>query len=190
MGHEVEPSHQEDQVDQQHPVAFESHLALLYEGLANIPLAPACFNLGLIGFCLGEEESPDYEEDWRAGTEPKQGTPTVRRSVNEAASKGSREEIAKRVALLHDTTHQTPGLGGEVLQRRSRSIAVEPSHGNAEKCTARKELRVGVAEAGSLGFKTCHVSEADYFMQYIPMVAVVFSPASAGNAVVDKIQSQ
>ena len=169
-------------------MAFDGHLTLLEEGLADIALAPARLNLALVRFGLGEEEPPYYEENGRAGAEPEQGAPSVRRGVDEAASKGSREEIAKRVTLLHDATHQAPGLGGEILQRRSCRVAVEPSHGNAEKCTARKELRVGVAEAGSLEFKTCHVSEADSFMQYIPMVAVVFSPASAGNAVVDKIQ--
>ena len=91
-------------------------------------------------------------------------------------------------ALLEDTAHQSAGIFGKILKGGCGGVSVQTTHGDTEQSSAGEELTVSVAEAGSLEFKPCHVSEADSFIQYIPMVAVVFSPASAGNTVVDKIQ--
>ena len=152
MGHEVKARHQEDQVDQKQPVACNGYFALFYEGLADIALTLARLDLAFIRLGLGEEESPDDEDDGWTGAEPEQRTPAMRRGIHKPAGESSREEIAERVALLHNTAHQTPSFRGKIFQRGGRRIAVEAPHGHAKKCAARKKLGVGVAKPGALGF--------------------------------------
>jgi len=70
--HEVEAGHQEDEVDQQEPVALESHFAFREEGRGDI-LAGFADGFALaedFGFREAETESDD--EDWRAGAEPEE----------------------------------------------------------------------------------------------------------------------
>ena len=92
MRHEVETGHKEDQVQEQGPVALDSDLAFFDESLADVLPRSLCgaadvFVL-LVHVCLGKHETPDDEEDRRAGSKPEKGSPFVRGRVDESPSKG------------------------------------------------------------------------------------------------------
>jgi hypothetical protein len=149
--HKVEAGHQQHKVDKQKPMALESDLSFLDKGLANAAsMGLAQLLVGFVRLGLVQEEAPDDEDDRRAGAEPEQRPPFVRRGADEATSKGSGEKIAKRVSLLQQTTHQTPGFDGDVLEGCGGGIAVEPSHGNAEESSASKELTIRLGETSAL----------------------------------------
>lgn len=59
--------------------------------------------------------------------------------------------------LLQKTTHQTPGLFWKIFKRRGCGIAIQTTHGNAEKGAAGQELAVCVAESCALNLR-CLVS--------------------------------
>ena len=65
VGHEVEPGHQQDQVDEKKPMALESHLAFADEGLADGLAGCAhalAFNVA-VGFSETQSECDDEDGD-------------------------------------------------------------------------------------------------------------------------------
>ncbi len=77
VGHEVESRHEEDEVDEQDPVAAERDFAFLDEGAGDAALGFAGGDAFAEGDGLGQEEAEDYDEDWGAGSEPEEGAPAV-----------------------------------------------------------------------------------------------------------------
>jgi len=106
-------------------VAHERDFALAEEdGAGRLCAGRADAGLGaetlalLVVVCLGEEKTPDDEDDGRACAEPVQGPPLVGRGVDEAAGKGGAKEVAKGV-LRRACQLITP------TRRRLRSVQVD-----------------------------------------------------------------
>ena len=79
--HKVETGHEQNKIDEHHPVTLDGHFAFPEENAANILAVRA----GLfaetftfeVGIGLGEEKTPDDPDNWWAGAEPVQRTPAV-----------------------------------------------------------------------------------------------------------------
>lgn len=100
-----------------------------------------------VGMGLGQEISDNDEDDGRASAEPEQGSPTVRRGVDQGATEGGRKQVAKRVALLEHARDHTTGLLWAVFQRRCGDVAIQTAHCNAKEGAAGQELLVCLTEA-------------------------------------------
>lgn len=104
VAHEVEAGHEQDEVEQQQPVALDGDFAFSEEDAAD-RLFVAAVAAGLdahahalaVGLGLGHHEAEGDEEDGRAGAEPVQRAPSVGGGVDEAAGEGGSEEVSKGV---------------------------------------------------------------------------------------------
>lgn len=101
VAHEVEASHEENEVAEQKPVALQSNFAFADEDgpgrlprLAGFPAQALPFpeDLG-----LGEQQAETDEENGRTSGEPVQGPPRVRCSIDETAGEGGAEKVTKGV---------------------------------------------------------------------------------------------
>lgn len=119
VAHEVEASHQQNQVREKHPVSSKRNLALENEGFRDTgpsSLSRSAHRLSLlVHIGLGQHETEDDDQYRGARAEPEKWSPTVRGGSDETSSKGSRQEIAECVALLQYTRHQSSSLLGEIL---------------------------------------------------------------------------
>ena len=145
--HEVEASHEENQVYQQQPMTFQRHFAFSNERPPDIStLVPDELTLlERIGFWQTETE--DDEQNRRAGTEPIQRTPAVRRSIDKTPRKCCRQKVPKSVSLLQHTRNNTTCRMRAVLQSRRGGITIQTTHRDTEQRSTGQELLVGLAEA-------------------------------------------
>ena len=81
-------------------MAFQSDFAFADEGAGDIAFGLAQCVASLVRLGLGEAQAEEDDEDRGAGTEPVEGSPAVRGSVDEATSEGCCEQVAKSIALL------------------------------------------------------------------------------------------
>lgn len=90
--HEVEAGHEQDEIDQQQPVALKRDLALLEEGGGDTAADLSADGLALTErLGLGETQTEGDDEDGRASSEPVEGSPAVRGGVDEGARKSGSE---------------------------------------------------------------------------------------------------
>ena len=145
--HKVEPSHEENEVDQQQPMLAQGHLALRDERPSDVPL---CLAHGLSlaeGHRLGEGQSEQDDQHRGTRAEPEEWPPPMARGVHEAPREDRRKQIPKGIALLQHAGDDTARRLGAVLERRGGGIAVESAHGDAEQGPHGQELLVVLREA-------------------------------------------
>ena len=103
MAHEVEASHEQNQVDEEDPVFLERDLALFKEYIADIirPIRSSSKPLSFLE-CLGlrQHQASDDEDDRWAGGEPVKRAPAVRSCVDKGSSKCGSKEIPKGVLIM------------------------------------------------------------------------------------------
>ena len=81
MGHEVEASHQENEVEQEDPVLFERNPTFGKEGTCEVAAGLADGGSVVESRSLREAEAEDDDQDGRTGSEPVQRAPAVRSSI-------------------------------------------------------------------------------------------------------------
>ena len=86
--HEVEPRHEQHEVDEEEPMFPDRDFAFGEECAGEV--SAGCTNSRSLAESvrLGEAEAEDDDEDWRAGAEPVEGPPAMRGSAHQSASKG------------------------------------------------------------------------------------------------------
>lgn len=149
MGHEVESSHQEDEVNQQEPVPLQRNLALGDESACQTALLCSECLSGPESMGLGQAQPESNDQNWWARAKPVQRPPTVRGGVDETAGEGCCEQVSKGVSLLEHTGNDTSGSFWAVLEGGCGSISVESAHGNTEKSTHSKKLTVSLSKPGA-----------------------------------------
>jgi hypothetical protein len=99
VAHEVEARHEKHEIYQQKPMVLKSDLAFFDEDLSFSVCTSnlSCVLAFLIGLCLGEHQTSDDEEYWRASAEPEERTPVVRCCIDETASKCSAEKVSESI---------------------------------------------------------------------------------------------
>lgn len=147
--HEVEAGHEENQVDELEPVALQCDLSFSDESLAKVSIGVSDSNTLVELSGLTEAETKGNDEDWWAGTEPEEWTPTVRGGADETTRESSGQKVTKGISLLEHTRDQTTSSIWAVLEGSGSSVSVKSSHGNTEKGTASKELWVCLGETST-----------------------------------------
>lgn len=147
--HEVESSHQDDEVDEKLPVVLEGDFTFSDESAGDVL---SCFadTLALdesVG--LREAETVDDDQDWRAGTEPEKRSPSVRSGVDEATSEDGCEEVSECVSLLEHTRDDSSCGLWTVFKSGRRGVTVQTAHRHTVERTNSEELLVGLAETSS-----------------------------------------
>lgn len=94
---------------------FQSDFSFFEEGIGDVAVGVSDeFSFfEWIGF--RHEETGDDEEDGRAGAEPVEWSPAVRRGVDETACEGCGEEVAEGIALLEHATDKTTSCFGTIF---------------------------------------------------------------------------
>lgn len=137
VAHEVEASHQQNEIRKQQPVPLQSYLALSEERLGDAApgfLGRPPHRLPLLVYLrLGEHQTVDNDQDGRACAEPEQRPPAVGRRVHQATGERGGEQVAKGVALLEHTAHKTTGVLREILEGGGGCVAIQTAHGDAEE---------------------------------------------------------
>ena len=138
--HEVHASHQENEVDQQQPVSLESDFALFDKSFPDIiPSSPNSLALDIrIG--LGQAESENDEEHWRARAKPEERSPPMRSRVDQCTSKHRREQVSKSISLLQHPRNDASGPRRAVFQCCGCGVAVQASHCDTEQGANGEEL--------------------------------------------------
>lgn len=145
--HEVETGHEQDKVDQQQPVALKRDLTLGHEGCSDTTTHLGTRLLTTTeSLRLGQTQTERDDQQRRASSEPVQRTPAMRGCIDETARKGRREQIPKSITLLQQTRDNTTCFGRAILERSSRSVTVQTTHGDAKDSAAGQELLVGLTE--------------------------------------------
>lgn len=147
--HKVESSHEQDHVDQQHPMLLQSHLSLRDEHLPHTIEFRSHCNPFNIRIGLRQHQTPDNKKYRRASTKPEQRSPFMRRSINQAPRKDRRQKISKRIPLLHHPRENAPRSFRSIFQCRSRHIPIQPTHRNTKQRADGEELTIGLGESGA-----------------------------------------
>lgn len=121
---------------------LERDLALVDEGLTNVVFSlPDTLTL-LVCLSLGQAETEEDDQDWRASTEPEQRALSVRGGADKCTSEDSRKQVTEDITLLQQSRDETSSRQRAVLQCSRSSIAVETAHSNTEQRSHSKELVV------------------------------------------------
>ena len=101
--------------------------------------------------CIGlrQAESEDDNQNGRAGAEPEEWAPAVRSGVDKTSRKCRGQKIAERIALLQHARNDSTSFLRAILESCCSSITIQTTHCNAEKCSAGKELLVGLTKSSS-----------------------------------------
>lgn len=149
VGHKVEASHHQDEVDEQNPVFSERNFAFRDEGSGNITSALANGDTALESLGFWQAQTENNDQHWRTGAEPEEWSPAMRSGVDEATGEGCRKQVAKCIALLEHSGNDTACLRGAVFKRCCRRIAVQTTHCDAKQGAHSEKLLVCLAEAGA-----------------------------------------
>ncbi|KAI6776829.1 hypothetical protein HG530_000774 [Fusarium avenaceum] len=109
MTHEVEASHEKNEINEQQPMMLERDLSFFDEDLS-LAVCIGCFSHALtllVRFCLGKHETEDDEKHRWTSTEPEQRTPVVGSRVDETSCESGAEK---------NTTHKTTRFLGTVFK--------------------------------------------------------------------------
>lgn len=87
--HKVEPCHEKDHINQEHPVSFQGDLSFCNKCGCNISAGFSGFDTLSVGTGLGQAESENDDQDWWAGTEPEERSPAMWGGVDKGACKCS-----------------------------------------------------------------------------------------------------
>ena len=77
---------------------------------------------------------------------PEERPPAMGSCINEAPRKHCSKQVPEGISLLQHPAYDPSCSLRTVFQRRRRSVAIQPSHGNAEQRTTSQELIICFAE--------------------------------------------
>src|SRR5215471_12487653 len=146
--HEVEPSHEKDEVYKKDPMSFQDDFALRDEGGCDIASTLLSgFHSIFKGLGLWQAETKDDNQDRWASREPEEWSPTVAGCVDQRTGKGGCEQITKGVTLLQHAGHDATSLLRAIFESCGGCVSIEATHGNSKQRTNGQELFIGLTEA-------------------------------------------
>ena len=135
VGVEVEPSHEEDAVDDHAPLSLQHDLGLGPESTRSLVLLLAqllCLD-ELLG--LGEANTDKTNEDGEASTDPEDNLPGVGLTTDTKVGASS-ENITERVTLLENTRHQTTCVDTKVVSMGNAHDMIGATYGQFSRAMA------------------------------------------------------
>ena len=105
--HEIETSHEQDQVDEQEPVLSQCNAGFGHEGACDtVTLFPERITFS-IRFGFRQAQAEDDDQHWRACAKPEKWSPSVGSCVNQTTSEDHCQEVPKCIALLQHSRDNT-----------------------------------------------------------------------------------